>query len=201
MDRKALESTARDYPYLQGLWVLPLGFLLVLTGISNLQRRPSGPVMLAIVGVGLVLSAVAMLLIARYYRDTYGAVTPTRGRNVRQAVALLAWVVVLFVGGSGFLFWSPASSVCVYAAAFAAATLVYYAILVGLKAHHVVIWGSILVAGLLPVWGFLGADRDAVAMFPLGVALIASGVLDQRLLARAFAASQRSNLENSNVGR
>ena len=201
MDRKSLESTARDYPYLQGLWVLPLGFLLVLTGISNLQRRPSGPVLLAIFGVGLALSALAMLLIARYYRDTYGAVTPTRGRNVRQVVALLAWVVVLFVGAGRFVFWSPVSSVCVYAAAFAAATLVYYAILVGLKAHHVVIWGSVLVAGLLPVWGSLGADRDAVAMFPLAVALIASGVLDQRLLARAFAASQRSNLLDSNVGR
>ena len=64
---------------------------------------------------------------------------------------------------------------CVYASAFALATLVYYAISVGVRAHHLVIWGSVFVAGLLPIWGGFGPDRDALAMFPLGLALIASG--------------------------
>jgi hypothetical protein len=143
---------------------------------------------------------VAFLLIARYYRHNYGRVTLTRSRQVRQAVALGAWVAVLFAGGSKFLFWSLHSPVCVFAAAFALATLVYYAILVGLRAHHVVIWGSVFVAALLPVWGGLGLDRNALAMFPLGVALIASGLLDQRLLVRAFGSSKSLNLEKRNVG-
>ena len=199
MERRALESTAANYPYLQGLWTVPMGIAMVVTGISNLQRRPSGPVMLGILGGGLVLCLVAALLITRYYRNTYGTVTPTRSRHVRNAVAIVAWVAVLFVGANKYLLWSPDSTVCVYAAAFALATLAYYAILVGLRAHHVVIWGLVLAAALLPIWGGLGADRDAVAMFPLAAALIASGLLDQRLLARSFEAADTAHLENSNV--
>lgn len=200
MERKPLESAAANYPYLQGLWAIPFGFVIVLAGISNLQHRPGGSLMLGILAGGLLLSLVASLLIARYYRHNYGKVTPTRARHVRQAAALVAWVVVLFVGGSKFLFWSLHSPVCVFAAAFALAMLVYYAILVGLRAHHVVIWGSVLVAALLPIWGGLGLDRDALAMFPLGVALIASGLLDQRLLVRAFGSSESLNLGKRNVG-
>jgi hypothetical protein len=155
--------------------------------------------MLGILGGGLVLCLVAALLITRYYRNTYGTVTPTRSRHVRNAVAIVAWVAVLFVGANKYLLWSPDSTVCVYAAAFALATLAYYAILVGLRAHHVVIWGLVFAAALLPIWGGLGADRDAVAMFPLAAALIASGLLDQRLLARSFEAADTAHLENSNV--
>jgi hypothetical protein len=200
MERKQLESTAANYPFLQGLWVIPFGFVIVLAGISNLQHRPPDFVMLGVLVGGLLLSLVASLLIARYYRQTYGKVTSTRRRQVRQAVALVAWVVVLFVGGSRFLFWSLHSPLCVYMAAFALAMVVYYAILVGLRVHHLVIWGSLFIAGLLPIWGGLGLDRDAVAMFPLAGALIASGLLDQRLLVRAFESSQSVNLEHGHVG-
>ena len=201
MDRKTLESTAANYPYLQGLWALPMGFMFPITGLSNLERRPSGPWMLGILGGSLLLCAVGYLLVARYYKENYGEVTPTTRRRVRHAIAVAAWVAVLFVGANRYLFWSLDSSVCVFAAAFAVATLVYYAILVGVRVHHVVIWGTVLVAGLLPVWGGLGVDRDAIAMFPLGVAFMASGLLDQRLLARAFESAKGVNVEDSNAGR
>lgn len=200
MDRKALESTAANYPYMQGLWALPFGFMIVLSGISNLQRGPSEPVMLAILGAGVLLCSVSCLLIARYYKDNYGKVTPSRGRQVRHAVAVVAWAVVLFFGANKYLLWSLDSPICVFASAFSLATLTYYAILVGLRAHHIVIWGSLFLAGLLPVWGGLGPDRDAFAMFPLGVALVVSGLLDQRLLGRSFGPSGLT-VENSNAGR
>ncbi|MEA2371717.1 MAG: hypothetical protein QOH12_2111 [Solirubrobacteraceae bacterium] len=186
MDRKALESTAGNYPYLQGLWALPMGIGIPLAGVTNLQDRPSGTWFVAIVGACVVVCAVACVGIARYYRDNYGKVTPTRSRQIRHAAAVVAWVATLFVGANKYLLWSPDGPLCVYASAFAAAMLVYYAILVGLRRHHVVIWGAVLAAGLLPIWGGLGADRDALGMIPLGVALIASGLLDQRLLARSF---------------
>jgi hypothetical protein len=174
-----------------------MGFLILFTGLSNLQERPAGPVLLAIFGGAVLLSWLASRRIARYYREHYGEVKPTRSRKVRYAIALGAWVAVLFVGGSKFLFWSLDSPMCVYASAFALATLAYYAISVGLRAHHLVIWGSIFVAGLLPIWGGLGPDRDALAMFPLGLALIVSGIFDQRLLARTFRSSRNLELENS----
>jgi hypothetical protein len=176
-----------------------MGFLIVLTGVSNLEHRPSGPTMLGIVVIGLSLALAAGLLIARYYRDHYGEVTPTRKRQIRSGIAVGAWIAVL-AGATKLLSWMLGPPLSVYVIAFALATLAYYAILVGVRVHHVAIWGSMLVAGLLPIWGGLGSDRDAIAMFPLGVALIASGLLDQHLLARSFR-SVGLSLGNSNVAR
>jgi hypothetical protein len=197
MQRNPLASAAANYPYLQGLWTIPMGLLILFTGLSNLHEPPAGPVLLAIFGGAVLLSWLASRRIARYYREHYGEVTPTRSRNVRYAIALAAWIAVLFVGGSKLLFWSLDSPMCVYASAFALATLAYDAISVGLRPHHLVIWGSIFVAGLLPIWGSLGPDRDALAMFPLGLALMAPGIVDQRVLARTFRSSRNLELDNS----
>ena len=98
------------------------------------------------------------------------------------------------------LFWSPDGPQCIYASAFALATLAYYAILVGLRPHHLVIWGAVFVAGLLPIWGGLGVDRDALAMIPLGIAAMLSGLLDQRVLARSLAVPTGDRLEGTGVG-
>ncbi len=200
MERRQLEAAAANYPYLQGLWAIPLGIGMILAGISNLQNRPSEPVMLAIIIGGLALAAAVSLLIGRYYRDHYGSVTPTRDRTVRQAVAIGAWIAILFIGANDALFWSPDGPQCIYASAFALATLAYYAILVGLRPHHLIIWGAVFVAGLLPIWGGLGVDRDPLVMIPLGLLMMLSGVLDQRLLARSFRGAGTEQLEGSRVG-
>ncbi len=200
MDRRALESAGAHFPYLQGLWTIPMGFTIPLAGVTNLRGGPHGAWLLAVV-VGLVgLAAASGLLIWWYYRDRYGNVTPTPSRQVRHVVAVGAWVAVLFVGANRHLLWSPTSSICIFAVAFALATLAYYVILVGLRPHHVLIWGTVLVAGLLPVWGGLGVDRDAWAMVALGVPLIGSGLLDQHLLARAVAFARSSDGEIDRVG-
>ena len=51
--------------------------------------------------------------------------------------------------------WSLDVPVNGLAAALASGFLVYHALTVGVKRHHVVIWGAVLAAGLLPVWGGL----------------------------------------------
>jgi hypothetical protein len=155
---------------------------------------------MALILGGLAIAGAAALMIGRYYRDHYGSVTPTRDRTIRQAVAIVAWIAILFIGANQALFWSPDGPQCIYASAFALATLAYYAILVGLRPHHVIIWGAVFVAGLLPIWGGLGADRDSLAMIPLGLLAMLSGVLDQRLLARSFRQSGTEQLEASGVG-
>ena len=200
MERRHLESTAANFPYLQGLWTIPLGIGIIVAGISNLESRPTGILAIALIFGGLAIAGGVSLLIGRYYRDRYGSVTPTRDRTIRQGLALGAWIVVLFVGANQALFWSPDGPQCIYASAFALATLAYYAILVGLRPHHLVIWGAVFVAGLLPIWGALGADRDPLAMIPIGLALMVSGLLDQRLLARSFAAPAVDQLEGTRVG-
>ena len=42
MERRQLESAAANYPYLQGLWTIPLGIGIIVAGISNLQNRRPG---------------------------------------------------------------------------------------------------------------------------------------------------------------
>lgn len=200
MDRRQLESVAAEYPSLQGLWMIPLGIGMIVAGLSNRQDRPTGIAALVLILGGLGLAAATSLVIARYYREHYGSVTPTRDRLIRQGLALVAWIVVLFVGANQALFWSPDGPQCIFASAFALATLVYYAILTGLRPHHVVIWGAVFVAGLLPIWGGLGADRDALAMIPLGLAAMLSGLLDQRLLARSFTSATGDPIEGTRVG-
>jgi drug/metabolite transporter (DMT)-like permease len=200
MERRHLESTAANYPYLQGLWMIPLGIGVIVAGISNLQNRPTGIGAIVLILGGLAIAGIACLLIGRYYRDHYGSVTPTRDRTIRQGLALAAWIAILFVGANQALFWSPDGPQCIYASAFALATLAYYAILVGLRPHHLVIWGAVFVAGLLPIWGGLGVDRDALAMIPLGIAAMVSGLLDQRVLARSIPMSTSDRFEGTHVG-
>jgi drug/metabolite transporter (DMT)-like permease len=178
-----------------------MGVLLALAGVTNLRHPPPGPWLAVVVAAGLLLCGVGSLLISRHYRENYGIVVPTRARRMRNAAAIVAWAAVLFVGANKYLLWSPDSSVCVFAAAFAAATMVYYAILVGLREHHLVIWVTVFVVGLLPVWGDLGEDRDAIAMFPLGAALLLCGLFDQRALARAFAAITGTDHPDSDARR
>ena len=181
--------------------MIPLGIGMILAGLSNLQDRPTGIAALVLILGGLGLAGATSLLIGRYYRDHYGSVRPTRDRTIRQALALVAWIVVLFIGANQALFWTPDGPRCIYASAFALATLTYYAILTGLRPHHLVIWGAVFVAGLLPVWGGLGADRDALAMIPLGLAAMLSGLLDQRILSRSLPVPAADRLgEGTRVG-
>jgi hypothetical protein len=62
--------------------------------------------------------------------------------------------------------------------------LAYYALVSGLRAHHVVIWGSLVVIGLLPVWD--GADPSNVGLVLTGAAVIVNGVFDHLVIVRTF---------------
>jgi len=183
MTRTSLKSTVEAYPYLQGMWTIPLGIGIATAGLANLRAAPTGLPLVGLFGAGLLLAAAAASLISRHHARTYGRVTPTRQRQRRYGAAVVAWAAVLFVGANRYL-WGDHPTLCLFATGFALATLVFYGLTVGVRAHHLVIWGLMAVAGLLPVWEPLGADRDALAMLPLGAALVASGLLDQRLVAR-----------------
>jgi hypothetical protein len=71
--------------------------------------------------------------------------------------------------------------------------LVYYAAVVGLRPHHRVIWGTLLVAGALPVW--TGDDPSNVGLVLCGVAVILNGLCDHRLLVRSFAVAATPSLD------
>jgi hypothetical protein len=195
MERKDLEAAAAHVTYLRGLLAIPIGMLFILTGLGNLGWGPLGHP-LVFLGSLLVLGA-AGLGISRFYNDNYGRVTRSNRQQLRYTVASLILFPAAMVGGP--ILDSSDLPVSAFAAAFALAMLAWFAICVGLRARHLIIWGSLLVAGLVPVWGTL-PDKISAAWLPIGVATIAAGIFDHRALVRAYGSAKDLSLENSNVG-
>lgn len=185
MERRPLASTAANYPFVLGLHGVPIGLLFALTVPVNLWRGPSETVMLGVFGVGIAVCFGACALIARYYREHYGRVTPTARRYARQAVALVVWAAALF--GATKLVAADDQTAGVVAAAFAVGLLAYSTILFGPRAQYFAVWGTLLVVGLLPVWGGVAVDWGSLG---IGVAFMAAGLLDHRLLVRSFRRSE-----------
>jgi hypothetical protein len=188
MERTTLEAVASNYTYLRGLLAVPLGMLMILAALGNWAW---GPLRHAWVFVACALAVAALALaLVRYYNEHYGRITASVRQHARGAFAAVV-NLALVLGGSLLLRsdadWSLDMPVNALAAALAAGFLGYYAVTVGVKPHHVVIWASVLVAALLPVWGSLDlSDTSNVGLVLAGVAAMASGVFDHRFLARSF---------------
>lgn len=198
MERKNLETAAANYSYLRGLFFIPLGMLLILAALANWEVGPLRHIW-AFPVAAVVVGAIC-LPISRYYNENYGRLSPSTRQQVRGAVAVVIGLAVT-VGGSLLLrsrvAWSLNLPVNATAVSFALIMLISYAIGVGLKAHHMIIWGALLVAGALPVWD--GADPSNIGLVLAGVAVMVSGIFDHRLFARTFGSSKDLSLENSNV--
>ena len=195
MGRKELEAAAAHVTYLRGLLAIPIGMLFIITGLGNLGWGPLGNP-LVFLGFLLVLGA-AWLGINRYYNDHYGRVTRSHRQQLRYTIASFILFPAAMIGGP-ILDASVDLPVSAFAAAFALAMLAWFAICVGLRMRHLIIWGALLVAGLLPVWGAL-ADKISVAWLPIGVATIAAGILDHWALVRAYGPAKDLNHESSDV--
>ena len=196
MQRGNLEAAAANYSYLRGLFGIPLGVLIILVALVNWGVCPLWAFLAAVVVAGA-----ACLPIARYYNENYGRLSPSTRQQVRGAVAAVIGVAV--VGGGSLLLrsragWSLDLPVNATAASFALFMLIAYAIYVGLKAHHVIIWGALLVAGALPVWK--GADPGNIGLVLAGVAVTVSGIFDHRLFVRTFGSPKVLDREGSDVG-
>jgi 4-hydroxybenzoate polyprenyltransferase len=201
MEGKTLESAAPNYSYLRGLHPAPVGILLIVAALYNWEW---GPLRHVWVFVACVLAAgAAGLAISRYYSEHYGRVTPSARQQVRTAAAASIGAALML--GVGFLArsrasWSLDLPVNPTAAGFALFMLTYYALTVGLRAHHIIIWGSVLVTGLLPVWGGVGlGDTGNIGLVIAGMAAIATGIFDHRLLVRTFGSPQDLDLESGNA--
>lgn len=199
MQRGNLETAAANYSYLRGLFGIPAGLLFILAALVNWGVCPLWAFLVAIAVIGA-----ACLLINRYYNENYGRLSPSTRQQARGAVAAVIGVAV--VGGLSLLLhsragWSLDLPVNAIAVSFALFMLIFYAIVVGLKTHHVMIWGALLVAGALPVWN--GADLSNIGNIGLvlaGVAVMVSGVFDHRLFVRTFGSPRVLDREDSDVG-
>ena len=201
MERKTLESAAANYSYLRGLLSIPLGILLIMAALGNWNW---GPLRHAWVFVACVLAAgLAALAITHYYSERYGRVTPSTRQQARASAAVSIGVALMV--GVGFAArsrasWSLDLPVNPMAAGFALFMLSHYALTVGLKAHHIIIWASVLVTGLLPAWGGLGlGDTGNIGLVIAGVAAIMTGIFDHRLLVLTFGSPEDLDLEGGHA--
>ena len=198
MQRRELETAAAKYSYLRGLLYLPLGGLFVLAALGNWEVGPFRHTWVFLL-VALAIAAGAAL-VNRYYNENYGRLTPSTRQQVRAGIGLFL-AVALMLGGASLLrshaAWSLDLPVNAIAVCFALVMLVTYAIGIGLKAHHVVIWGTVLVAGALPVWD--GPDPSNIGLLLAGAGVIVTGVFDHRLFVQTFGPPRAIDYENGDV--
>jgi hypothetical protein len=198
MQRRDLETAAAKYSYLRGLLYLPLGGLCVLAALGNWEVGPFRHTWVFLL-TALAIGAAA-LATSRYYNENYGRLTPSTRQQVRAGIGVVL-AVALMLGGASLLrshaSWSLDLPVNAIAVCFALVMLVSYAIGIGLEAHHIVIWGTVLVAGALPVWN--GADPSNIGLLLAGAGVIVTGVFDHRLFVRTFGPPRALDYENGDV--
>jgi hypothetical protein len=198
MQRRDLETAAASYSYLRGLLFIPLGGLFILAALGNWEVGPlrhTWAFLVVAAALGLVY-----LLINRYYVENYGRLTPSTRQQVRAGAAVAVAVAVV-LGGSLLLRsradWSLDLPVNAVAVTFALVMLISYGVGVGLKAHHLIIWGALLVTGALPVWD--GADPSNIGLVLAGAAVMISGVFDHRVFVDTFGPPKALQREDGDV--
>ena len=185
MDQTQLRSAAAEYPYLRGLISVPAGLLFIVSALGNIGWGPLEHDWVFV--LALLLIAAACAAVIRFYNEHYGRVTPST-RQQLKAAAVAAAGVVLIIGLSTLLrsraSWSLDLPVNPFPAVFGGLMLAYTAAVAGLRLHHLVIWGGLIVAGLLPVWD--GADPSNAGLVMAGVAVMVNGVFDHLQIVRTL---------------
>jgi hypothetical protein len=149
--------------------------------------------------VGVVAALALGLGVVRYYKRSSGTVTHTAGVRARLMIAFgvgMAVFVTTLHLGRALQDGAPEGSANAQAVAWGLGMLTFHLLGVGLRAHHLVIWGVVIGAGLLPVWAAPPAG-DAAALLLMGGGVVVSGALDHRLFVRTLArARNRVGAEN-----
>lgn len=193
MDRNSLLVAGQTYTYLRGLLAVPIGAFFLLAGATSLEWGPfSSPWLL---GGGTLACLAAGVMVDRWYRQNYGRVTPPRENRVKDAVWTVFGVAALI--GLTVLDKTFELPVNGYVLAYALTMFGYIATSIGVKLRHAVVWGVLLVGGLLPIWN--GVDEISVGLLPMGIATVIGGLLDHSVLVASLGPS-RVNAGNGNVG-
>ena len=198
MERTQLRAAAANYTYLRGLFFIPLGMLPIVSALGNTAWGPLQYPWVFLVVVALL--GIACVPINHFYNKYYGKIRPSPGQQARAAVAVVLAILVV-VGGSMLLrsqaSWSLNLPVNATAVTLSAAILLSYAAGRVLKAHHLIIWLTVLVAGAVPLWD--GPDPSNIGLAIVGVALMLNGVLDHLLFVRTFGTPAAIEVKDDNA--
>jgi hypothetical protein len=181
MEREQLESLAAGNHYLRGLLAVPVALVLMSSALGNMEWGVFRHFW--VVPACWAASAALYAVLLRWYNEAYGRAVPKMG--VRGAVGVVAAVVVM--GGGPALVQILDLPLNGIALAWAVVALVYYQRVVGVRPHHVAIWGAVLVVALIPVWGDPRTTNTSnVGMLLVALAAVLTGIFDHRLLVRTF---------------
>jgi hypothetical protein len=187
--RTDIERAAWRNRSLRGLEQVVAGAtLLLLPGMTWLSDHVES-FWLAMAPFGVIL--LAYLAIHRYYDERYGHVTPSRRGEIPLIVAAIVVPIMLLPAIRAQL---PVNVVVIMAAVVG---LVVIAARTGLERHHVAVYGTLLVAGALPVWS--SVDTLDGGLVVTGIAAIVNGILDHRLLVREFGPARTPALGNGDA--
>jgi hypothetical protein len=200
MDRKDLHLAVAENSHLRGLYGVPVGLLAIFSALANAAWGPFTRDWF----FGLAIIALAPLTwgIARHYNAHFGRATPSAGYQTRLLLAVVVCAPAAFFGSlllSSRASWSLDLPVNTAAISMGLILLVICASTVGLRLHHVVVYGSLLVVGALPVWERGGMSGNA-GLFMSGVAIIVGGLLDHRLLVQRFGRATLNGREGDRAG-
>lgn len=173
MDRRELESAAATYSHMRGLLMLPAGALCIVAALANAGVLPTWAF-----PVALVVGAGVCWAILQHYRAHYGRVSATLRPRDLAAGAL---AVVAMIASAVLLGALPVNTIAI---GFAIGMLGAYAITTGLRTHHVVIWGGLLLVGAVPLWD--GPDPENTGLVLAGAAIAICGLFDHRAFTDRF---------------
>ncbi|MEV7396009.1 hypothetical protein [Aeromicrobium sp. NPDC092404] len=186
MQHSDVTTAVAENSHFRGLFGVVGGCLLILSALGNSAWGPFEHPAAFVAGV--VVLGLAAWGLNSHYNSRYGWSRPTGRHHRRMAVAMFVGAPAIFFGSlllSSRASWSLDLPLNTIAISMALIMLMVGAATVGVRTHHVVVYGTLLVAGLLPVWEREGMSGNT-GLWMAGIALIISGLLDHRLLVRRF---------------
>jgi hypothetical protein len=186
MERRAIETAAVENAQFRGLYGVVGGLLALLAASGNSEWGPFEHPATFIIGV-VILGGLTWP-IHTYYATHFGRATPSAKQQRRIVATALVGIPVVILGSlwlSSRASWSLDLPVNTTATTLGLLLLLSIGASVGIRAHHLAIYGGLVVVGALPVWE-RGGESGNTGLYLAGIAMIASGLLDHRLLVRRF---------------
>ena len=200
MDRKDVDAAVAENSHLRGLYGVPAGLLAIAAALSNSERGPfANPWFILPVALVLALSAWG---IWRYYTNAFGRATPSAKDSTRTLVTLAIGVPAVILGSmflSSRVSWSLDLPVNTTAIAMGLVMLIAVGSTVGVRPHHLLVYGTLFVVGAIPVWERGGMSGNT-GLFMTGVAIIVGGILDHRMLVQRFGSATVLDQEDDRAG-